>query len=843
VERCRLISRSILPTLPPDRPSTAHIISLKGMRSSVIWFYLVCSVVILVGLAIHLSDASRVGFVVSDDAGGDLMACAVRTGGIREYVRLASRNARGQGRIGFFVAWAPFIAPYFVDQPRRAEIITLVHFLSFAAFAAFAGLYLGPPVATLILVALVCLVPDPGGHYPVMAYPLLFQTSVGLFFLAACFHELSRSKLRQGFFLWAFRLLIAVCVLLSLCESEAFDLVFAIFASGVFAYQVHVNRRNASARPVLGALRSEAPIIVPFQVYAVAYVLFRVAHPSEYNGNTLSRNSLNVVAAAKAAVIYCFAGLPGANWTLGGSSIRRVEGLAPGQTLWAFLIEHAGWPECVLAAGAALVLGSYVLCADVVHEVRFVRARDRLLPVKWGAAGGMRAGLVGAAILMAIGVVGQLPIAVIDKYQQNPIGWSPYVTSYLGFLCFCAAIGLLLPAFAVRLRRGRTIAAGVLAVLGALFAGVAREASSVILSRQEDNYATWRLVDGFLKTPRFASLPDGAAILAPNLWERNSPQPDNYPDYWQNYINGHSGRSLRVARTREEIAAAGPGPEYYLEVQQTGDFGAPVLLMSDLTLSADGDATGRHLFVLSMRRLRDAAVTFLRPLPPQATGSTEESGAGSLEVAQMPPFSYTAGVFVSGLDVPDGFVTGSAVIQSSLALSPNKMAALGSSPYVPFVSRGVSVEFGPGFSGLETSPDHYWHWSNGPSGEGVINLWNRTRHPVSVTFSACIHTGYAEPSKLVLRFHDTTETLTANAQCGNIHREFTLQTGKNELYLKSYAPRLRAPGDSRYIVFGVDDWTISVLKRWPRQSNINSTVRARQHQLRQFQGCRATGSA
>jgi len=773
---------------------------------------LVCSVVILVGLAIHFRDASRVGFLVSDDMEGDLQACALKTGGMPEYLSIASGQARSQGRIGFFVSWALFIAPYFVDQPLRAEIITLVHFLSFAAFAAFAGFYLGPPVATLILVALICLVPHPGGHFPVMTYPLLFQTPVGLFFLAASLHELSRSKLWRGFFLWTLRLLIVVCVLLSLCVSEAFDLVFAILASGVFAYQVYVNRRNATAHPLLAALRSEAPIIVPFLIYGLAYIVFRMAHPSTYIGNTLSRNSLNVIAAVKAAVIYCLGGLPGAKWVLGPSSIRSVEGLAPGQTRWAFLVEHVGWPECVLAAGAALVVGSYVLCADTVHEARFFRAWGQFPPVKWGAAGGMRTGLAGAAILMAIGVVGQLPIAIIDKYQQYPAGWSPYVTSYLGFMCFCAAVGLLLPAFTVRLRRGRIIAAGVLALMAALFAGVAREASSVILARQEINYATWRLVDGFLKT-RIASLPDGAAILAPNLWDEISPQAGVYRSYWQDYINGHSGRSLRVVRTREEIASAESGSKYYLEVQQTGDFGAPVLLMSDLAFSADGDATSRHLFVVSTRRLLNAAVAFVRPLPAQAAGSPDESRAGSFEVAQMPPFSYTAGVFVAGLEIPDRFVTGTPVVQSGLALSLYKMAAFQTSPYVPFVSRSVSVEFGQGFSGLESGPGHYWHWSDGPSGDGVINLWNRTKHPVSVAFGACIHTGYAEPSKLVLRFYGATENLTANGQCGNIRREFTLQTGKNELYLKSYAPRLRAPGEPRYIVFGVSDWTVSVLKR------------------------------
>ena len=115
----------------------------------------------------------------------------------------------------------------------------------------------------------------------------------------------------------------------------------------------------------------------------------------------------------------------------------------------------------------------------------------------------------------------------------------------------------------------------------------------------------------------------------------------------------------------------------------------------------------------------------------------------------MPPVSYNAGVFVSELDVPDGFMTGTAAIQSGLALNPDKMAAFDARPYVPFASRDIPVEFAQGFSGLESGGGHYWEWSDGPSGGGVIDLWNRSGHAVSVAFNACVKTGYAQPSKLL----------------------------------------------------------------------------------------------
>jgi hypothetical protein len=809
---------STLPTPPRPQAQPSKPVTCTDPRSPAAkWFYLVSIMVILAGLAVHLNDMRRIGFVVADDMEADLKACQARTGGLHQYITAATVYARFQGRVGMPVAWGLFLAPYFVDQPLRADLITLVHFLSFVALAAFAGFYFGLPAATLILVALTCLVPNPGGHYPIAAYPMEFQAAILLFFLAACMHELTRNSSWHRTLRWSVRLLIALTVLVALCVYEALDLVFAIISGAVFALLVYRNMRNKARYPVWNAIRSEAPMIVPFPIFALAYILFRIVYPTTYNGTMLSDISGNWWAALKAAIIYSVGGLPGANWVVGQTLVLNLDAVAPGQTLGAFLMEHIGWPECVLAAGVALVVGTYALNAGAIHEAPLRLARDRSPLVNWRAPGAMRKGLLGTVILMVVAVVGQLPVSIVDKYQRASVSWSPYVTSYIGFLCFCAALGLLLPGFAVRLRRGRAVIAGILALLTALCVALTREASSAVLRSYRAQYATWRLVDGFLKTERFGSLPAGAVILAPNLWDRIAPAWELYRDYWQQYMMAHGRRPIRVVRTYEELAAANarPGLMYYMEVQQTGDFGEPVLLLTDLVPVADGGFASQSLFILSTRRLQNAALAFLQPLRRDSAGP-DESGIGSLEVSPVPPFRYSAGYFVSVLNIPDTFTTGTAFVQSGLALSRNKMEAFQTVVYNSFGATGspaVAIDFGPGFSGLESSPGHHWHWSDGASGEAAIRLWNRARHPVSVVFNACIITGYAQPSKLLLRFRDTAEALKANAQCGNVRRELALQPGSNDLYIKSYAPRLNAPGDPRYMVFGVFDWTVSVQSR------------------------------
>ncbi len=77
-------------------------------------------------------------------------------------------------------------------------------------------------------------------------------------------------------------------------------------------------------------------------------------------------------------------------------------------------------------------------------------------------------------------------------------------------------------------------------------------------------------------------------------------------------------------------------------------------------------------------------------------------------------------------------------------------------------------------------------------------------------FNACVKTGFAEPSRLILGFQGKQDVLTANNTCVPVEREWALAPGKNTLTIHSDAPNLpTAPGDPRYIVFGLFDWKLT----------------------------------
>jgi hypothetical protein len=146
------------------------------------------------------------------------------------------------------------------------------------------------------------------------------------------------------------------------------------------------------------------------------------------------------------------------------------------------------------------------------------------------------------------------------------------------------------------------------------------------------------------------------------------------------------------------------------------------------------------------------------------------------------------------------------------------LAKIGMRPWVysiaPFLyarafEHILRAQFGQGFAPLEADSVHRWYWSNGLSGEGAITIWNRLQRPVEGIFQACITTGYMAPAKLELVFRGEPEFVPLDAGRCPLRRRWRFEPGKNEILIHSYEHRVRAPNDSRYIIFGVYDWKLT----------------------------------
>src|SRR5580700_1713980 len=191
-------------------------------------FYSLAAVLILFSLMIHFERMSSVGLVNSDDMFADLDAAHVKAEGWPAYWHYASSQAIGQARIGFIPSIFVFIAPYFLDQPARAVVITLVHFLSIAALCSFLAVYAGMEIGVLCLCLCYALLPHWWHYFPIASYPLEFHSAILLFFGAALFRIIAIRMKRLGMlprFLTGFSML---CLLFSLCVYEPLTLAFAV---------------------------------------------------------------------------------------------------------------------------------------------------------------------------------------------------------------------------------------------------------------------------------------------------------------------------------------------------------------------------------------------------------------------------------------------------------------------------------------------------------------------------------------------------------------------------------------------------------------------------------------
>jgi hypothetical protein len=718
-------------------------------------FYVAGALLILFGFGLHFDDMRRVGFTIYDDRMADLDVPNIRAGGLPEYLQESGHLAKGQARIGFLFTYSLLLGPYFFEEPVRSVIITIIQLLTYVLICLFLSYYLGKPTAILALAGILCFLSYPGKHYASGASaPILFHVPIALFFLGCCIHLAARQMKITGSMGRIADGVTFLCVLGAACGYEPLFIAF-ILIEGIICYSlVRGGRRRGAARSIKDVFRSETPIIAALSSYGVAYITFRAFNPSNYGGTTIGREGFRIAAALRAEVLYAVSGLPAANCLFGhGASLLNLDVAQNGSVLRAF-INGLGWHEAILAGGMGLVVWLYIQDSNAL--LAGGSESDNPSPNQRSAR------LAVSAIVIAFCM--QLPLLLTAKYRDAAEYWAPYVPSFFAFVCFCVAVAAFLMAVAGRRLRGRTVLAGVCAGTAIFLCVISRETSALVLAEYERSYASWKLVDLFIKSKSFAGIREGSVIVAPTLWDRDF---GDEPDYWSKYILAHSGRQMRVLGTLPPIAEIPrvPGEMNYLEVQASGMSSQPAVLLSDLYIREDLGAaalSAGSVRVFSGQPLNGQALVFQQSAG-SAVSSLDTPISGFLEAAPLLS-QYDGRAFVSTLSVPDGFVPGSSYLVSDVAsLSKDKLAAFHRAPYqTGRDTEGggkLRVDFGHGFSAFESSGANIWHWSDGESGVGEIIFTNWTTQPVEAVFEACVTTGSAEPSKLILEFRGKSDSV------------------------------------------------------------------------------------
>jgi hypothetical protein len=330
----------------------------------------------------------------------------------------------------------------------------------------------------------------------------------------------------------------------------------------------------------------------------------------------------------------------------------------------------------------------------------------------------------------------------------------------------------------------RLAAAALLAGVCA-WAGAANATSNDALYREyAEKTDKWKLVDLLAGSRWFAALPPDSVFLAPNFW---GTFPSVYwaraDEYWTTHFSSLAHRPMRAIRDLHQIPEllGRQTPLFYCEHQWLPGRLDAVLLVDPIREISPHDANVRSdsLLLISRSNPANMAVEY-------------RSSDGAPLRARIPEGVRERGAYISQVALPNLIVGTARLTDRETAPPPDPL-----------------LEFQRGFSAAtERSGGHYWRWSDGKDGEGELNLVNFSSSPVAVRFRASLQFNQQERhAAFDLVLPAGSETIAA-APGETIERVWQLAPGSNRILVKCHAGRLPTPGDSRYIVFGLWDWSV-----------------------------------
>lgn len=293
----------------------------------------------------------------------------------------------------------------------------------------------------------------------------------------------------------------------------------------------------------------------------------------------------------------------------------------------------------------------------------------------------------------------------------------------------------------------------------------------------------WALVDALGSSKYLPGLAGNAVLLAPHLWDgANVPSGDGY---LSDYLSNLAGHTVRVTRSSDglfDLLAQGV-PVYWCERVWLPGHTAAALLIGRVH-KADSDAAplqSDKVTVVTTNRLMHMALEY----------------RGPEGVARSPVIDWRREQDAYLTDVPAPGWTPA----SSRLVDEESGGA---------VEAAVALDFVRGFALVnERSGGHYFRWNDGTDGEAQFNLVNSLDRPLTVRFRAMLRFNPAYPTGgFVITTREGRDAFRIPNQ-GVVERVWTLEPGANPVVVKCLEPYRPTPGDTRKIVFGLWDWTVT----------------------------------
>jgi hypothetical protein len=756
------------------------------------FFYTVIAILLCYGTFLQIARMEKIHFTTHDDMEWDLLAHKIENiGFMRGYLPAGEHFSVDMGRFNYYVTIFFCAFPYFFANPLiRALVIVAIHFSSMVAMACLLQHYVRLHFGILLISIQLAFLQHSWDHYPVGAGPIVHHLPILLFFVGALIYVRGRRKdssvrVRLWCSVLAFTLLF-----LSLLFYEALSLPFlVIFAAVILAERQEAIR--AAGSTLAAIVRVLAPISLVLLTYLAMYFTYKHFHPTHYGGTALQMKSWqNAKAGLSVLTNLTVAGLPGVQ-------VATQDGMMKGLGLGA--LRQEGWRGFLTDnLGFGDVLAALLLIAALIGYRNLVsrQSGQSFFP--------RRPVFVVAFLAISCAIMASLPVALTQKWQQEQP--EAHATSYFAYLSFSVVIALMACLLGVAAGRGMTWArcAFNMFLLAAFGVSILTSAANNAIVRSQVYYASkWRLMDAFLATTEFRKLPEQSTILAPEMWQ-GVYQDENY---WSTYVKERTGRSIYVVKALQPQLPGNTLASLSFDVARPD--GACCIVLIPVQNSAwladpQGVLSGGTVYVIGDRGVRNATLSYGIESPHAATSQ-------QLEIPTRPLMSYFEipvsqfhgdhGVYVAEVQTAAPVVVGT----TSLTIRPTLA--------IPRRHR-IELFFNEGFyetEGEEAPGREYWRWSQGSRAEGQLTLYNYSSDLLAARFQGSVDVSTIKMTQFEVTSGAATETLWVNNEGYAMDRVLWLKPGPTRLTFKSYAPRVDAPTDPRYMVFRIRNWKVKLL--------------------------------
>lgn len=428
----------------------------------------------------------------------------------------------------------------------------------------------------------------------------------------------------------------------------------------------------ASARGQKG-WRYLAPYIAGLTAWLIVWLIWRLAHPSSYDGSQL-RLDASIADISNTIVTYSIGGMPLATLLQGD---------------W-----HLSWSALKESLDALSLIKAIAVSIGVVRILRLMQLREK--PENY-------AGILFITIcLLALVFVPNILVALTPKYQEwVRLGSHAYLYSHFSYFAWIALASTCL---LVIYHRWPSRA---LLMFFALVAGggsLITDASNFDVNRSQEQLGRrWETMQSLLNSEAFSGVPNTAAV-----WMRDSSitgSESGDAEYWQYVVQARTGKTLTFTSDLDIANKAAAGGYYlyiYDEPKTENQYVVFALLQAPLDAVAP---TSSNIFIFpnsANSMVRAGGV--LSCVRSACVGSANANGQASPALFES-SFSVSASpkLDAMGVEVVEVAVSPSAEVQTlwvDFARNPVEL------------STPVSVAAGAGFYGWENNGSIAWNWGS-----------------------------------------------------------------------------------------------------------------------------------